>query len=77
MSAKRVSLTEFAASQKGPGTPCWMCHVAERAEVEEAVLSAKVTKAAAVRWLRDVCGYSEATANKIDHHFANHVTRPA
>lgn len=77
MPKAKPSLAEYAATQKPKGTPCWLCGIPEKAEVEQAVLAGTVSKAAATRWLRDVCGYPEATANRVDNHFANHVRRPA
>ena len=73
----RPSFEEYAANQRKPGTECWFCGIPEREEIERAVLSGRGTKAAAVRFLRDVCGYPEATTNRIDNHFANHVKRVA
>lgn len=72
-SPARPSFEEFMATQKGPGTECWFCGIPERQEIEEVVLSGRGSKAAAWRYLRDQCGYEEATRNRIDHHFANHV----
>lgn len=72
----RPSFEEYAASQQKPST-CWLCSIPEREEIERIVTSGRGTKAAAVRYLRDVCGYPEATQNKVDGHFTNHVKRPA
>ena len=77
MTAKRLSLIEYGSQQKGPGKACWMCGIPERKEVEEAIFAGAVTKAAATRWLRDVCGYEQSTPNRVDHHMTNHARRPA
>lgn len=75
MPSKRPTFEEFSAGQRR-GTACWFCGIPERHEIEQAVLSGRGTKAAAARYLRDVCGYAEATTNRVDNHFANHV-KPA
>ena len=77
MTAKRLSLIEYGAQQKSPGAACWMCGIPERQEVEDAIFARTVTKAAATRWLRDVCGYELATPNRVDNHMYNHAKRPA
>lgn len=71
----RPSFEEYSASQRRPGVECWFCSIPERADIERAVLAGKGTKAAAVRYLRDVCGYEQATPNRVDHHFSSHVKR--
>lgn len=71
---RRQSLVDYAATEVIERNPCWMCHIPERVEVEEAVLLRGVTKRAALRWLQTKCGYGdEATENKIDRHFTKHV----
>ena len=72
--AARQGIAEFAAKRKTDRNPCWMCNIPERAEVEEAVLAGLVNKTDAMLWLKDECGYGdEATHNKVDRHFTNHV----
>jgi hypothetical protein len=74
----RPSFEEYAATEPRVGKLCWLCGIPEREEIERVVLSGRGTKAAAYRYLRDQCGYGdEATTNRIDHHFANHVRQAA
>lgn len=73
--SKRPSLAEFAKSQKPAGIACWLCGIPEREEVEQAILTGAATQAAAWRWLRDACGYTEASANRISNHMTNHAGR--
>jgi hypothetical protein len=77
VTAKRPSLTDYAKTVTRPGVKCWMCGIPERAEVEQAVSTGAVSKAAATRWLRDVCGYPEATPSRVENHLANHADRAA
>ena len=74
----RLSLTEYAETEGVKnGVTCWMCTIPERAEVEEAILAGRVTKAAATRWLREVCGYDKSTPNRVTNHMERHAKRPA
>lgn len=71
MPSKRPSLIEHAAASVHKGPKCWLCTIPERSEVEEAVRSGHVTRAAALRWLRDACGYQEASVHRLENHFQN------
>ena len=73
MGKTRMSLVEYQTTQRSSGSVCWLCSIPERQEVEDAVLRKGVTKMAAMRWLRDVCHYEQATPNRIGNHFSNHV----
>lgn len=70
---KRLALTEFAATHKNkPGTPCWLCGLPERDEID-AALKKGVPQPAIVAWLRQECGYAEATDNRVGNHARNHL----
>lgn len=76
--SEKPGLLEFARSQKPCGVECFLCSIPEREEVEQAILTGQVTKAAALRWLRDVRGYEQAASQaRISNHMDRHVKRPA
>lgn len=67
------SLLEFDAAEKAAKVKqCWMCAIPERAEAEAAVTAGLVGKSAVLRWLKDRYG-DQATSNKVDAHFRDHV----
>lgn len=68
--AKRMSIEEYAAGYSR-GAKCWLCDtVSDEDEkvVVDAVLQAGIPLTAAAGYLRDVCGYSGATENKVSNH---------
>ena len=71
--APRPSFAEFAASAPKPGGACWFCTISERAEIEEAVLAGRASKVAALRYLKHVCGYEQATEARVYRHFRDCV----
>ena len=78
MAGKRQSLAEYGKTEGvAAGPKCWLCGIPEKEEVEQAVLSGQVTKAAAARWLKHVCGYTQASIHRVDNHFGEHVRRSA
>ena len=69
---KRASLTDYAATHKPrTGISCWLCGIPERAEVEAAADNG-VPNVTIFRWLRDECGYAEATDARVGNHVRNH-----
>lgn len=73
-STVRPSLATFAeTSRSKPGTPCWLCGIPERDEVDGAA-TAGVRKTVIRRWLAEVCGYgAEATVARVSNHVENHL----
>ena len=72
---KHLTLKDYAASGKGlkkPGTPCWLCGIPERQEIDEAFRSEDPPTSETLirRWLIDERGYAPelVTPNKIHHH---------
>lgn len=77
-SCDRVSLVAFAEAEGArAGVACFLCGIPEREEVERAILSGQVSKAAAARWLRNACGYEKASNSRVGNHMDKHVKRPA
>lgn len=70
--SKRLSLSAYADANPIRPVTCWLCKLPERAEVEAAA-AAGVPKSVILRWLKQECGYTEATDNRVDGHLKNHA----
>lgn len=67
----RKTLSDFAtANPQHHNGRCWVGRLKERDEVNAAYLSGVPPKTIE-RWLRDECGYKEATYPKVSNHFQN------
>lgn len=73
LTAKKLSLTEFAASKAPP--PCRFCVLPERAEIDEAYKSG-IPRRVILEWLIEIRGYATngpngVTQSAIDKHMSS------
>ena len=69
-----TSLIEYAKDNgsRKSGPACWLCGIADRAEVEEAFKKG-VPQVVIFRWLKEKKGYAEASLSRVKSHLASHA----